>query len=63
MKSSKLYWSLMGVLCLMLGSGNIAAPGDWGIGQAQDRLKAEGFDPGPLDGVLGQRTKEALRRW
>jgi peptidoglycan hydrolase-like protein with peptidoglycan-binding domain len=63
MKSSKLCWSLMGALCLMLGSVNIAAPGDWGIGQAQDRLKAAGFDPGPLDGVLGQRTREALRRY
>ena len=63
MKSSKLYWSLMGMLCLMLGSVGIAAPSDWRIGQAQDRLKAAGFDPGPLDGVLGQRTREALRRY
>jgi peptidoglycan hydrolase-like protein with peptidoglycan-binding domain len=63
MKSSKLYWSLMGMLCLMLGSVDIAAPADWRIGQAQDRLKAAGFDPGPLDGVLGQRTREALRRY
>jgi peptidoglycan hydrolase-like protein with peptidoglycan-binding domain len=26
-------------------------------------LKAAGFNPGPIDGVLGPRTKEALRRY
>jgi peptidoglycan hydrolase-like protein with peptidoglycan-binding domain len=62
MRTSKLYRFLMGMLCLVLWPVVIAAPGDWRIGQAQDRLKAAGFDPGPLDGVLGPRTKEALRR-
>src|SRR5262249_14282433 len=63
MRTSKLYWFLMGMLCLVLWPVVIAAPGDWRIGQAQDRLKAAGFDPGPLDGGLGPRTKEALRRY
>lgn len=28
---------------------------------AQEALKAEGHDPGPIDGVIGPRTQEALR--
>ena len=63
MRISKCYWLPAGMLCLVLCSVASAAPGDWRIGQAQDRLKAAGFDPGPLDGVLGPRTKEALRRY
>lgn len=31
------------------------------IRQAQERLHAAGFDPGPTDGMLGLRTREALR--
>jgi len=31
------------------------------IRQSQERLKAVGFDPGPIDGVMGQRTRDALR--
>jgi Putative peptidoglycan binding domain len=63
MRTFKPYWVLIGTLCLVLWSGVIAAAWDWRIGQAQDRLKAAGFNPGPLDGVLGPRTKEALRRY
>ena len=29
--------------------------------QAQERLAALGLSPGPIDGVLGDRTREALR--
>jgi len=29
----------------------------------QKALKAEGFDPGPLDGVRGAKTQAALRQW
>jgi peptidoglycan hydrolase-like protein with peptidoglycan-binding domain len=32
------------------------------IRQIQARLKAAGFDPGPIDGVLGPRTKSVLLR-
>ncbi len=33
------------------------------IRQAQQRLQAAGFDPGPIDGRLGARTKAALRQY
>ncbi len=29
--------------------------------KAQEALKSRGFDPGPIDGVLGPRTKAAIR--
>jgi peptidoglycan hydrolase-like protein with peptidoglycan-binding domain len=63
MRTAKPYWFLMGMLCLTLWPVVIAAHGDWRIGQAQERLKAAGFDPGAADGVLGPRTQEALRRY
>jgi hypothetical protein len=31
------------------------------IQQLQERLKAEGVDPGPVDGVMNPRTEAALR--
>lgn len=33
------------------------------IRQAQERLKSAGFYPGPIDGFLGPRTREALRKY
>src|SRR5215475_1870995 len=63
MKTSKGYRLLMGMLCLMLWPAVLAAYGDWRIGQAQELLKAAGFDPGVIDGVLGPRTRNALRRY
>ena len=30
---------------------------------AQERLKAAGFDPGPIDGKLGPQTKSALEKY
>jgi hypothetical protein len=51
------------MLCLMLWPVVAAAHGDWRLGQAQERLKAAGFNPGSIDGVLGPRTREALRRY
>jgi hypothetical protein len=31
------------------------------IKQVQEALKKEGHDPGPIDGVIGQKTQQALR--
>jgi len=33
------------------------------ISQLQSRLKAAGFDPGPIDGKLGPQTKSALEKY
>ena len=63
MRTSNPCWLMIGMLCLVLWPAVTAVPADWRIGQAQDRLQAAGFDPGPLDGVLGPRTREALRRY
>jgi hypothetical protein len=63
MKTGKLSWLRMGILCLVLWPVVIAAQCDWRTGQAQERLKAAGFDPGYLDGVIGPRTRDALRRY
>jgi Putative peptidoglycan binding domain len=63
MRTFKLSWFLLGVLCFGLWQVPLAAPGDWRIIQMQERLKAAGFDPGRIDGVLGPRTQEALRQY
>jgi peptidoglycan hydrolase-like protein with peptidoglycan-binding domain len=33
------------------------------IRRAQEALKSEGHDPGPIDGVMGPKTQEALRQY
>jgi peptidoglycan hydrolase-like protein with peptidoglycan-binding domain len=33
------------------------------IRQEQIRLKAHGFDPGPIDGILGPKTKVARQQY
>jgi peptidoglycan hydrolase-like protein with peptidoglycan-binding domain len=38
-------------------------PSDPAIRQIQGVLQERGYDPGPLDGVLGKKTREALRRF
>jgi peptidoglycan hydrolase-like protein with peptidoglycan-binding domain len=37
--------------------------GNQEIRRAQERLKAAGFDPGPIDGKLGPQTKAALEKY
>jgi peptidoglycan hydrolase-like protein with peptidoglycan-binding domain len=33
------------------------------IRRAQQALQAKGFDPGPIDGVIGPRTEDAIRNF
>ncbi len=33
------------------------------VRQVQNVLKAKGFDPGPLNGVVGEKTKEAVQKF
>jgi hypothetical protein len=35
----------------------------YAVRQLQQQLKQAGYDPGPIDGILGPRTLEALRRY
>jgi peptidoglycan hydrolase-like protein with peptidoglycan-binding domain len=37
------------------------ASGGQDIRQAQEALKNQGHDPGPIDGVMGPQTRQALR--
>lgn len=41
----------------VLRRGNRGAP----VRELQDRLRAHGFDPGPIDGDFGPRTEQAVR--
>jgi peptidoglycan hydrolase-like protein with peptidoglycan-binding domain len=45
---------------------NMAGVPDLGrdnVRKVQDALQAKGFDPGPIDGVAGPRTKAAIRKF
>ena len=63
MRTSKLYWLLMAMTCLMLWPVAVTARVDWRVAQLQELLQSEGFNPGPIDGIFGSRTKTALRRY
>jgi hypothetical protein len=63
MRISKLCWLLMAMLCLVLWPVAVTAHGDWRVAQVQELLKDARFNPGPIDGILGPRTKGALRRY
>lgn len=56
---------LLMVVCSMSGwtSPALGEPSPTRIRQAQERLQQAGLDPGPADGVLGQRTAAALRQY
>jgi hypothetical protein len=45
--------------------GNTLTPADPGesVAAMQRCLRDMGFDPGPIDGIKGRRTEEALMRW
>jgi peptidoglycan hydrolase-like protein with peptidoglycan-binding domain len=63
MRHGRMRWALLGVLCLIVCPVIVTAQGDWQITQVQERLKAAGFDPGPIDGILGPRLKGALHQY
>jgi hypothetical protein len=43
----------------------VVVPGDsgWDVSEAQFLLRIHGFKPGPLDGFMGARSEEAVRRF
>jgi hypothetical protein len=63
MRTSKLCWLLMVILYLALWPVAVTAHGDWRVAQVQELLNGAGFNPGPIDGILGPRTKGALSRY
>jgi hypothetical protein len=63
MKTFKHCRYLTAWLCLMLWPVAVSAHGNWRVAQVQELLKEAGFNPGPIDGILGPRTRGALRRY
>jgi hypothetical protein len=63
MSASKPCWVLLSALGLVLWPVIVTAYSDWRVGQVQEQLQQAGLNPGPIDGVLGPRTKAALRRY
>jgi hypothetical protein len=63
MSASKPCWLLLSALGLVLWPVVVTAHGDLQVGQVQEQLQKAGLNPGPIDGVLGPRTKAALRRY
>jgi peptidoglycan hydrolase-like protein with peptidoglycan-binding domain len=48
----------------MLCTGvDLLAQGPEPVRQAQQALKDKGYDPGPIDGRYGPKTREAVRRY
>jgi L,D-transpeptidase catalytic domain/Putative peptidoglycan binding domain len=45
--------------------GRVVVPGNsgWDVSEAQFLLRIHGFKPGPLDGFMGARSEEAVRRF
>jgi peptidoglycan hydrolase-like protein with peptidoglycan-binding domain len=72
--SAVLIISLLGLLPIVVNAGLPGPVGEQAPEQkelltkdriqlAQERLKAEGFDPGPVDGVLNSQTEAAIREY
>lgn len=57
--------TLSAVACVLWLAGWPADAAAWSapVQQAQERLDALGLDPGPIDGVMGARTRDALREF
>lgn len=55
---------IFSIALLALAPMLAGAPGDnEEVRQAQTALQEKGFDPGPMDGVMGPRTRSALREF
>ncbi|MEN6536240.1 MAG: peptidoglycan-binding domain-containing protein [Bryobacteraceae bacterium] len=52
----------LGVFCLCFTPSALAASSD-DIKTVQKSLNDKGYDAGPVDGVLGSRTREAIRQY
>jgi peptidoglycan hydrolase-like protein with peptidoglycan-binding domain len=50
-------------VALLCTGANLLAQGSDTIRQAQQALKDKGFDPGPVDGQDGPKTRDAVRRY
>ncbi len=50
-------------LATALISGGLMLGASDEVRQAQEALKAKGFDPGPIDGIYGPLTKAAVRQY
>jgi peptidoglycan hydrolase-like protein with peptidoglycan-binding domain len=61
------YVVLFGILLvtLLVGSMNVSAavPNDNDVKEVQQSLRDKGYSPGPIDGILGSRTRGALRQY
>ena len=44
-------------------AGSTASAGAMTVREVQQALQRAGFDPGPIDGKMGRRTREALRNF
>jgi len=61
MKPIKIVYAIIIVVIFcMSGFLNFAVASDQSVYQIQQRLLELGYDPGPVDGVWGQKTKSAL---
>jgi hypothetical protein len=63
MNNAITYWLVLALLCLVFSPPFVAAQGEPHVRQVQEALKAAGFDPGIIDGILGHQTKAALRKY
>jgi hypothetical protein len=51
------------VMAFCLGAIPLMAQGSRTVREAQQALKDKGYDPGPVDGINGPRTKAAVRQY
>jgi peptidoglycan hydrolase-like protein with peptidoglycan-binding domain len=51
------------VLAVFLGAISLVAQGSASVREAQQALKNKGYDTGPIDGIIGPRTRAAVRHY